>query len=430
MARARRARVGLALAGGGPEGAVWEIGALRALDEAIEGIALDQLDVYVGVSAGAFLAANLANGLTTAQMCRAIVKHEPGEHPFVPETFFTPAVGEIVRRGLSVPRLLVEAIAGFAVNPRDRSLLDSLTRLSRALPAGLFDNEPIRRYLRSIYTMRGRTDDFRRLGRKLFVVAADLDRGEPVVFGTRGWDHVPISRAIQASSALPVLYPPVEIDERRFVDGVLLKTMHASVALDAGAELVLCVNPIVPVDVSARHLALDGEEFDLERRGLPTILSQTFRTLIHSRLAVGMKAYEKRYPGADVILVEPDRDDYENFFTNIFSFSARRAVAARAYEATRRDLLARADELAPMLARHGACLRRDILADETRDLWAGVGLPEDHGRHLAHGTLRRLDRALDRVEALTRAGAPPAGGTQPARRPKKRSTRRSNIASG
>ena len=76
-------RIGLALAGGGPQGAIWEIGALRALEEALEGVDLNQLHAYVGVSAGAFLAANLANDLNTAQMCRAIVKHEPGEHPFV-----------------------------------------------------------------------------------------------------------------------------------------------------------------------------------------------------------------------------------------------------------------------------------------------------------------------------------------------------------
>jgi len=194
--KAARPALGLALAGGGPEGAVWEIGALRALEEAIEGLDLNALDIYVGVSAGAFLAANLANGLTPAQMCRAIVKHEPGEHPFTPETFFTPAVGELVRRGLSVPRLFAEAVAGFAANPQDRSLLDSMTRLSRALPVGMFDNEPIRRYLRAIYTIKGRSDDFRTIGRPLRVVAADMDRGVPVVFGSPGWDHVPISRAI------------------------------------------------------------------------------------------------------------------------------------------------------------------------------------------------------------------------------------------
>ena len=179
MARKRRGPIGLALAGGGPEGAVWEIGALRALDEAIEGIDLNELDVYVGVSAGAFLAANLANRLTTAQMCRAIVKHDPGEHPFTPETFFTPAVGEFLRRGVSVPKLLIEAIAGFAANPRDRSLADSLTRMSRALPVAVFDNEPIRQYLRTIYTMKGRTDDFRELDRKLYVIEGTVPAGMP-----------------------------------------------------------------------------------------------------------------------------------------------------------------------------------------------------------------------------------------------------------
>ncbi len=90
--RLRQTSIGLALAGGGPAGAVYEIGAMRALDEAIDGLDVNALDVYVGVSAGAFLAANLANQLSSAQMVRAIVKHEPGEHPFVPETFFTPAL--------------------------------------------------------------------------------------------------------------------------------------------------------------------------------------------------------------------------------------------------------------------------------------------------------------------------------------------------
>jgi NTE family protein len=405
LAGRRRFRVGLALAGGGPEGAIWEIGALRALDEAIEGLELNDLDVYVGVSAGAFLAANLANGLTPAQMCRAIVKHEPGEHPFNPEIFFTPAVGELLRRGLSVPRLIAEAIADFAANPRDRTLLDSLTRLARALPVGVFNNEPIRHYLRKIYTIKGRTDDFRRLRHPLYVIASDLDRGKPVIFGSPGWDHVPISRAIQASSALPGLYPPVEIDDHRIVDGVLLKTVHASVALDAGARLLLCVNPIVPVDVSpdaTRSPDGSGADFDLERRGLPTVLSQTFRTLIHSRLLVGMKAYDTKYPDADVVLVEPGSDDYRMFFTNIFSFSARRKVAAHAYAATRRDLLARYDDLAPLLARHGARLRREVLEDDTRDLWEGVGLPREDGAAPTARTLARLDRALDRLERLTR----------------------------
>lgn len=401
---ARRTSIGLALAGGGPAGAVYEIGALRALDEAIDGLHLNALDVYIGVSAGAFIAANLANQLSTAQMCRAIVKHEPGEHPFVPETFFTPAFKEWTRRGLSVPRLALEALWDFARNPRDLTLIESLTRLAQALPVGIFDNEPIRHYLRNIYTMKGRTDDFRELEHRLFIVAAELESGRSVVFGKPGRDHVPISRAVQASSALPGLYPPVDIDGHYYVDGVLNRTVHASVALDAGAKLLFCLNPIVPVDVSTVKGVGLYQHGELLRRGLPSVISQTFRTLIHSRLTVGMKNYETKYGDADVVLLEPDRDDYSMFFSNIFSFSERRAVCTHAYESTRRDLLARYDVVAPILARHGLALRRDVLEDTALDLWRGVGLEgpdvgDPRDRESSHVTLERLDGALDRLQA-------------------------------
>lgn len=391
-----RPRVGLALAGGGPEGAIHEIGALRALDEALEGVDLNDLHVYVGVSAGAFIAANLANGLTTAQMCRAIVKQESGEHPFVPATFFTPAFRELARRGLSVPGLFFDALLEYARNPRDRHLLESLTRLGRALPVGVFDNEPIREYLERIYTIRGRRDDFRRLGRRLIVVAADLDSGRAVCFGTEGFDHVPISTAVQASTALPGLYPPVEIDGRHYVDGVLLKTMHGSVALEAGAELLLCLNPIVPVDTARaveQGVMRRGRLLD---RGLPTVLSQALRTLVRSRLEAGMNAYSSLFDGAEVVLFEPQRDDYRMFFRNVFSFADRRQVCEHAYRATRADLLSRYDELAPRLARHGVELRRDVLEQE-RDLWKGIGLAPEPVRPRA--ALDDLSRALDRLEA-------------------------------
>jgi NTE family protein len=353
----------------------------------------------VGVSAGAFVCANLANQLTPAQMCRAIVKHEPGEHPFLPETFLQPALGEIVRRGIRVPRLLISALRDWARHPIQSDLAGSLLNVAGALPVGVLDNEPIREYLERIYNLKGRSDDFRRLRRKLVVVAAELETGEAVRFGEPGLDHVPISRAVQASSALPGLYPPVEIDGRHYVDGVLLKTLHASVGLDAGARLMLCINPIVPVDLrnggAARGTLVD--------HGLPSVLSQTFRTLIHSRLQVGLAAYGNRYQGADVVLLEPRRDDYRMFFTNIFTFSSRKAVCEHAYEVTRGDLLARYDELAPIFARHGLRLRRDVLEREGR-LWAGVGVGD--GRASTLPALDRLGADLDRLEWLLATEAP------------------------
>jgi NTE family protein len=409
-------KVGLALAGGGPEGAIYEIGALRALDEAVDGLDLNNLFIYVGLSAGAFICANLANDLTTAQMCRAIVSHEPGEHPFVPETFFTPAFREVVRSGQAVPRLFLDSLWEWITHRRDLTLLEAMTRLSEALPVGIFDNRPIRAYLEKIYSLKGRTDDFRRLGKRLLVVAADLDSGLAVRFGEPGLDHVPISQAVAASSALPGLYSPVEIDGRHYVDGVLLKTLHASVALEQGAELLICINPIVPVDTVGTVEAGLMRRGKLLDRGLPSVLSQTFRTLIHSRLEIGMATYEAKFKDADVMLFEPHSDDYLMFFTNIFSFSDRRAVCEHAYDVVRRDLLARYDDLAPLFARHGLTLRRDVL-ESPRTLWEGVNRDRPQpapapsvrpaGKNKSSGNkssgnsvARRLDDALSRLDRL------------------------------
>jgi NTE family protein len=366
--------LGLALAGGGPGGAVYEIGALRALEEAVEGLDVTQCDVYVGVSAGAFVASILANGQSPAQLVRGLVTDEPGEHPFDPAGFFLPAYREWARRGLQLPRLFADAVWQFTRAPEDQTLLESLTRLSRALPLGLFNNEPIRRYLEHTFARRGRTDDFRKLSPKLFVVSADLESGRAIVFGSKGWDHVPISRAVQASTALPGLYPPVEIEGRLCVDGVLLRTLHASVALGHGIDLLFCINPVVPVDVA--HGEAQGKLMagSLRRRGLPAILSQTFRTLIHSRMVVGMSRYQNTFPNADVVLLEPERHEYRLFFSNIFSFRSRREVCEIAYRATRADLWRRREQLGPVLRRHGLTLRLDVLADQDRDVWQGAGV--------------------------------------------------------
>ncbi len=398
--RTSSARIGLALAGGGPAGSIYEIGAIRALDEAIEGIDFNDLDIYVGVSAGAFISSCLANNLSTAQMCRAIVKDEPGEHPFVPENFLAPAVGQFVKSGLKVPGLLVNAFWDMLRKPDDTNIFTPMTRLSRALPVGIFNNEPVRAYLAKIFSMHGRTDDFRKLRRKLVLVATDLDSGRPVRFGETGLDHVPISTAVQASTALPGLYPPVVIDGRYYVDGVLLKTVHASVALDEGADLVLCVNPIVPVD-TIRSVELGVmRRGQLVDRGLPTVLAQTFRTLVHSRMGAGLAAYETRYTDKDVLVFEPRRDDYNMFFTNVFSFSNRKAVCEHAYQSTRRKLWRNRRRIEPILERHGLRLRTEELEDEDRDLWKSVGLYEKRRRQSTSHIKNRLDKALAQIEAM------------------------------
>jgi NTE family protein len=271
------------------------------------------------------------------------------------------------------------------------------------MPTGMFDNRSIDRFLRRLFAAPGRTNDFRRLGRKLFLVATNLDTGASVNFGAPGREHVPISKAIEASAALPGLFPPVEIGGEYFVDGALNKTLHASVALDEGVDLLLCVNPLVPFDASraARNGRMTVDK--LSHGGLPIVLSQTFRAIIHSRMRVGMDKYRRQYPHADVILFEPDREDADMFFASIFSYAQRKRLCAAAYRKTRQNLVDRADTLRPRLARHGIVLRADRIADPSRTVVDALTDPRPLNvgsgrRKSVREPVRELAHTLDHLE--------------------------------
>lgn len=361
-------RIGLALGGGGPLGGIYEIGALRALDEALDGLDFNDLDVYVGVNAGGFVAANLANQLTTAQLCRIFVRHEAEVHPFHPEVFYRPALREMGRRLRAVPGLVTSAVSRFLRNPHDQSFLEAMTILAQVAPAGLFDNSALEEYLARAFTTSGRTNDFRKLRRRLFVIAADVETTETICFGGEGLDHIPVSKAIQASMASPGLYTPVQVEGRYCVDGTLRKGLHASVAFDEGADLVLAINPQVPIDARAAEEAGTMAADELTGAGMPNLLSQMFRTMVYSRIQKGLAQYARDYPDHQVILFEPTRDDATLFFSSVFSFRSRRQVCEHAYQMTRRDLLRRADELEPVLAKHGVRLNRKVLEDSERTI--------------------------------------------------------------
>jgi NTE family protein len=385
-------RIGLAIAGGGPIGGMYELGALRALDEAIEGLDLTRLEVYVGVSSGAFLAAGLANRMTTEEMCRVFITGQDDRLRFRPETFLRPAVFEYLRRAAGFPAMLLRWWRDLLIRPGSARLSEGIMRFSELIPPGLFDNTEIENFLRDAFTIRGRSNDFRKLDRSLYVVAVDLNTGQAVRFGENEWNDVPISRAVQASAAMPGLYQPVEIRGRQFVDGALRRTMHASVALKHGIDLLIGINPLVPFDSSAAS-AMRGHTANLAEGGLPVVLSQTFRTLLQSRAQVGIAQYAHQFPQTDQLVLEPDSDDAEMFFTNLFSYSSRIRVCQHAYRATLNDLGKRRVELAPLLARHGLNLREEVLDDPHRSLIGGL-----RKRPHPTDTTARLHRALDDVD--------------------------------
>ena len=397
-----RPRMGLALAGGGPLGGIYEVGALLALTDSLDGIDLGDLDVYVGVSSGSFVAAALANGISPAQMYRLFID-DGADAALTPEIFLRPAFTEFAHRATLAPRLVVRAALQWLRDPIRGGAMASLATLAHAIPTGMFDNRSIGDFLRRLFAAPGRTDDFRKLDRKLFLVTTNLDTGASVTFGAPGRDHVPISKAIEASAALPGLFPPVRIGGEYFVDGALNKTLHASVALDEGIDLLLCVNPLVPFD--ANRAARSGQLTvrKLTHGGLPIVLAQTFRAIIHSRMKVGMDKYRQQYPRADVILFEPDREDADMFFASIFSYTQRKRLCATAFATTRQNLAARSATLAPQLAKHGVTLRLDRLADPARNVTHALTDPRPlrvgrRRRTSVRQTTRDLAHALDHLE--------------------------------
>ena len=380
VAARKRARIGLALAGGGPVGGIYEVGAMAALAESLDGLDFTGFDIYVGVSSGAFISAAVANGLGPDKLARMLVENDTDE-VFDPEMLLRPAFGEYLRRALAVPVLFWSSLRQYLSDPWHLRLVEAFQGLSHAIPAGVFNSSGIDQLLRRLFSTGGRSNDFRQLKHRLFIVATDLDTGESVAFGSEGHEDVPISVAVQASAALPGLFPPVRIGERYFVDGALIKTLHASVALQQGAELLICINPLVPFDsrLAAKRPLHENRTWAPEHLvdgGLPVVLAQTFRAIIHSRMRTGMDRYRHEFQGRDVVLFEPTRDDADMFFTNVFSYRGRSRLCEHAYQRTRSDLYRRRHELRPIFARHGIELNLGVLKDHSRSLLSHKRRPD------------------------------------------------------
>ena len=372
QSKKRKPSIGIALGGGGPLGGIYEIGALRALDEALEGLDLNDLSVYVGVNSGSFIAANLANQMTPAQMCRIFVRNEDDVHPFHSAVFYRPALSEYVSRIKAVPKLLLNAWVNFLSNPNDQSVLESLTVLADAIPSGIFDNEGFHEYVSRSYSSLGRTNAFSQLRKRLIILATDLETGQTVGFSNDNQKEIPISKAIQSSMASPGIYKPVEVNGHYYVDGTLNKGMHTSVAIKNGADIVFAINPVVPIDVEQAVASGTMERKGLVGSGMPKVLSQSYRTMVHSRLASGLNAIEQDCPERSVLLFEPARDDANLFFSSVFSFKTRKMMCERAYQLTRENLRSRAEELEKVLKPAGIRIRHDILEDENRTLSTGL----------------------------------------------------------
>jgi NTE family protein len=355
--RRERSKTALVLGGGGFTGGVYEMGALRALDLLSVNRTVNEFDVYVGTSAGAFVAAAVANGVTPEEMMRVIVQQVPTPFPDARvSSLLKPNYREFVTRSAMLPLRLVQVLRMLARDLGQISAVDVALCLAEVLPSGLYSGEGIERYVRRILSDPDRVDDFRLLERELYLTATDLDTCERIVFGAEGWDDVPISKAVSASSALPMIYKPVKLRDRELVDGGIVSTTNLDIAVEAGAKLIIVVNPLVPYVNNTEQLTrkpIGSRAQRVSDMGFAQIGYQVFKLLAHQRLHELAKHWEERYPGVDIILIEPDPGDELMFQTNVMNFTSRVEIARHGFQSVTLKLAADYPKFKRICARHG-----------------------------------------------------------------------------
>jgi NTE family protein len=356
--RPRRSKTALVLGGGGFTGGVYEIGALRALDLLSVNRTVNQFDVYVGTSAGSFVAALAANGITPEEMMRVVNRQVPTPFRDVDlDQLLRPNISEFITGAAKFPfraASLARTLLG-AFGPQF-SAVDVVTGLAEMLPSGLYTGSGVERYMRTVLSDPDRSDDFRLLENELYLCATDLDTCERIVLGAGGWDDVPVSRAVRASTALPMIYKPVEIKDRELVDGGIVSTTNLDIAVEAGAKFVVVVNPLVPYvnDFSKKIPTITGSRVRrVSDMGFPQIGYQTFKLLAYQRLHEVARRWEEKYPGVDIVLIEPEPNDELMFTTSILNFASRVDIARHGFESVTIKLAKDYEHFREVCERHG-----------------------------------------------------------------------------
>ena len=163
----------------------------------------------------------------------------------------------------------------------------------------MYDSRAIQEYLETVLSDPDRTDDFRILDNELYLTATDLDTCERIILGGEDWDDVPIARAVAASTALPMVYKPVEIKGRQLIDGGIRSTTNLDIAVERGAKFVVMVNPLVPYVNDFQKVIptmLGSRVRRVADMGFAEIGYQTFKLLAHQRLHEAVTHWRRSTP--------------------------------------------------------------------------------------------------------------------------------------
>jgi predicted acylesterase/phospholipase RssA len=395
--RKRNPKVALVLAGGAVSGGAFKIGGLKALNDYLGERKITDFDIYVGLSAGSILSASLASGITPDEMLQVIDGTSPKFDQFRPIDFYSPNVKEFVSRPMKLvydlcaflpsigfdfgrglpglPEAMGPVARRFAKSPNYTNFEAMMMRLiehvspkrsmptiTNHIPSGFFDNANLERWVRRSLERIRMPNDFRafkrKTGRSLYITACDLDTAERAIFGADEISEVTISQAVQASSALPIFYKPARMNGIDYVDGGVRHTANIDIAIEKGADLIVCYNPFRPflnrVDLPQGDTPYFSEGRYLSDRGMKVIVNQVFRTLLHSRLKLGIQQYiaDDRFQG-DIVLLEPRERDANFFALNPMAFWKRSEAVRHGFESVRKTIEQNYEQLSEVFGKYG-----------------------------------------------------------------------------
>ena len=346
--------MGLCLSGGGITGAMYQVGCLAAIEDAIEGFSACDFDVYVGSSSGATVATALAGGLSAQRMYRALL--DPADDFFPLQRHHLMRIdGKEWRRVWGTAFHAARRLLSSATSrPLEIDVWIELDRFYDSLPAGIFKLDAYEKFVADFMRRRGIAETFEAMPRRLRLVATDLDAGDRAVFGAGELADVPVAQAVAACSAVPLLFAPVRLRDRDYIDAGVGEVAHVDLAESLGCDQVIVINPMVPIiaDHAERTVPTGhGPRRRIRDKGLLWVHNQSFRIRTELRFRKLLDVYSASHPGTEVVLLEPAPDDATLFLYSPMNFAARRAILEDAYTATMRQLKDESSDLHRALAK-------------------------------------------------------------------------------
>lgn len=330
----RDLRIGIAMSGGGLEGFLYQLGVMHALERCISGRTIRDAQVYSGVSSGSIGCSLLAGKVPTIEVIKAMHGKSDLIEPFTSSTVF-----DLAGTGI-IARLLRESFTWSGIDPT-RWIKQTL----RAIPTGFFKGENLRKYIRHCIEVSGREDSFQTLDTELYIGGTDMDSFEHVVFGREPWSNMPISEAIYASCALPLVFEPAQINGRWFIDGQITKTCNLELVVERDCKLIFIIDPVKPLGS-----LIPGT---LDKKGGYYALVQTIKALVYTRFHSVLSHLTERYPDTDFIVFQPDEEVAHMMAGSPMRYRIRTQVIHMAYRQTIRQLRERHKAYRDKLQKYG-----------------------------------------------------------------------------